>query len=206
MESVAGIRSVLEHDEPSDHDDDLQRPWQDIQPQREAGPTSYLGSEETSSSNPDRMLFGVSAESNISDSLPNVDHLFLLNVYRERVHALFMVLHWPSTLILLKESNATENVGIGALRSAIYFTSVCSCFDHELKERKAVLAQYRQRAEQAFIDAGLLTTTSFMVLQAFVVYLVSLAALFALLWSLQIVLMPGRQVCVLAKRMHSNGL
>lgn len=173
MESVAGIRSVLEHDGPSDDDNDLQRPWQRTPSPREADPTSHFRSEETSSCDPNRMLFESSAEGNISELLPNLDHFFLLKVYHERVHALFMVLHWPSALILLKVANAAEDVGVRALRSAIYFTSVCSLQDHELEGRTTILAQYRQRAEQAFVDAGLLTTTSFMVLQAFVIYLVS---------------------------------
>lgn len=98
---------------------------------------------------------------------------FLLNVYHERVHALFNVLHWPSTLASFKVSNEKEDVKARALKSAIFFTSVCSLLDHELEGRRAILDQYRQRAEEAFIDAGLLTTTSFMVLQAFVIYLVS---------------------------------
>jgi hypothetical protein len=98
---------------------------------------------------------------------------FLLNVYHERVHALFNVLHWPSTVALFNVSNKKEDVKLRALKSAIFFTSVCSLLDHELEGRRAILDQYRQRAEEAFVDAGLLTTTSFMVLQAFVIYLVS---------------------------------
>jgi len=98
---------------------------------------------------------------------------FLLDVYHERVHALFKVLHWPSTLALLDTSKDSDDIKLRALKSAIYFTSVCSLLDHELEGRRVILSQYRQRAEEAFIDAGLLTTTSLMVLQAFVIYLVS---------------------------------
>jgi hypothetical protein len=99
---------------------------------------------------------------------------FLLNVYHERVHALFNVLHWPSTLALFNVSNEKEDVKHRALKSAVLFTSACSLFDRELEGRRAILGHHRQHAEKAFIDAGLLTTTSFMVLQAFVIYLVSI--------------------------------
>ena len=98
---------------------------------------------------------------------------FLLDVYHERVHALLKVLHWPSTLALLSTTKDSDEIKLRALKSAICFTSVCSLFDHELEGRRAILSQYRQCAEKAFIDAGLLTTTSLMVLQAFVIYLVS---------------------------------
>jgi hypothetical protein len=117
------------------------------------------------------MLFGQSKNVGLTDMASEVND-FLLNVYHERIHALFNVLHWPSTLALFNASNE-EDVKIRALKSAILFTSVCSLLDHELEGRRAILSQYRQRAEEAFIDAGLLTTTSLMVLQAFVVYLVS---------------------------------
>ena len=100
---------------------------------------------------------------------------FLLNVYHERVHALFNVLHWPSTLDLFNTTNEKEDVKHRVLKSAILFASVCSLLEHELEGRRAILDQYRQRVEEAFIDVGLLTTTSFMVLQAFAIYLVSTA-------------------------------
>jgi hypothetical protein len=98
---------------------------------------------------------------------------FLLNVYHECVHALFNVLHWPSTLALFDVTNEKEDVKHRVLKSAILFTSVCSLLEYELEGRQATLDQYRQLVEEAFIDVGLLTTTSFMVLQAFVIYLVS---------------------------------
>ena len=121
------------------------------------------------------MLFGTSSKVGQMNATSGMTG-FLLSVYHERVHALFNVLHWPSTLALFNVSNEKEDVELRALKSAILFTGVCSLFDHELEERRKFLDQYRQRAEEAFIDAGLLTTTSFMVLQAFVIYLVSTEA------------------------------
>jgi hypothetical protein len=131
---------------------------------------------------------------------------FLLNVYHERVHALFNVIHWPSTLALFKLSSEKEDIKLRALKSAILFTSVCSLLDHELEERRAVLSRYRQRAEEAFIDAGLLTTTSFMVLQAFVIYLVSTAtATWQPRLRYQQVLMHTRQDSGLVSLARRNG-
>jgi len=123
------------------------------------------------------MLFGPPSKAGPIDTTSEMNE-FLLNVYRERVHALFNVLHWPSTLDLFTISNEKEDVKLRALKSAILFTSVCSLFDHELEGRRTILNQYRQRAEEAFIATGLLTTTSFMVLQAFVIYLVSTEAVY----------------------------
>ena len=119
-----------------------------------------------------KMLFGPSNKVGPVNVTSEMDE-FLLNVYHERVHALFNVLHWPSTLALFKVSNEEEDVKIRVLKSAILFTSFCSLLDHELEGRRAILNQYRQRVEEAFIEGALLTTTSFMVLQAFVIYLVS---------------------------------
>ena len=121
---------------------------------------------------PNKMLFGPSNDVGPVTMTSKMND-FLLNVYHERVHALFNVLHWPSTVALFNVSNKKEDVKLRALKSAIFLTSVCSLLDHELEGRRAILDQYRQRAEEAFVDAGLLTTTSFMVLQAFVIYLVS---------------------------------
>jgi hypothetical protein len=130
---------------------------------------------------------------------------FLLNVYYERVHALFNVLHWPSTLALFNVSNE-DDIKIRALKSAILFTSVCSMLDHELEGRRAIVSQYRQRTEEAFIDAGLLTTTSFMVLQAFVVYLVCIQTIY---WQHSLrdqqMLIENRLVFELANQVRSNG-
>lgn len=122
---------------------------------------------------PNKMLFVPSTNVGPTDVASEMDS-FLLSVYHERVHALFNVLHWPATLALFNASREKEDVKSRALKTAILFTSVCSLLDHELEGRRAILSQYRQRAEEAFIDAGLLTTTSFMVLQAFVIYLVSI--------------------------------
>jgi hypothetical protein len=124
------------------------------------------------SCDPNKMLFGPSNKVGPVDITSEMDE-FLLSVYHERVHALFNIIHWPSTLALFKVSNEKEDVKIRVLKSAILFTSVCSLLDHELEGRRAILDRYRQRVEDAFIEVGLLTTTSFMVLQAFVIYLVS---------------------------------
>lgn len=172
MESVAGLRSVLEDTDSSDHTTDVQSPWLSSQQPESLDLTTHDKSGEPISCGPNKILFGSSGKGDGTGTPPEMDH-FLLDVYRKRVHALFPVLHWPSTLALLEATNDPQNTNLRALRSAVQFTGVCSLMDFELDGRRNLLSQYRQRAEQAFIDLELLTTTSLMVLQAFVIYLVS---------------------------------
>jgi hypothetical protein len=177
MESVAGLRSVLEDTDSSDHTNDVQSPWLLSEQPESLDPIPHDKSGEPISCGPNHMLFGSSGKNNSTNTPPEMDHfLLLLDVYHKRVHALFPVLHWPSTLALLEAANDPQNTNLRALRSAVHFSSVCSLMDFELEARRNLLDQYRQRAEQAFIDAELLTTTSLIVLQAFVIYLVSLDA------------------------------
>lgn len=101
---------------------------------------------------------------------------FLLDVYRERVDAIFKVLHWPTTYAMLKSSELNtsgDDTDLTALETAIYFTAMCSLLDHEFYERQNMVVHLRRATERALAEARLLTTTSFIVLQAFVVYLVS---------------------------------
>ena len=171
MESVAGLRSVLEDVEsPEDDNDAQQAPL--VLPAQENPTNVHVETRDITSCDPNKMLFRSHNEVGSVETTSETNQ-FLLNVYHERVHALFKVLHWPSTLALINASNNMGDIKVRALKSAIHFTSVCSLFDHELEGRRMILSQYRQRAEEAFIDAGLLTTTSFVVLQAFVIYLVS---------------------------------
>lgn len=172
MESVAGLRSVLEDYEPSESTSDVQQPGLVPGRQESLDFAASDGSSEMISCDPNNMLFGRPGKAGTINTPTQMEH-FLLDVYHKRVHALFMVLHWPTTLDVLQGAGDGEDTNVRALRAAIYFTSVCSLFDHELEERRVILNQYRQRAEQAFIDAKLLTTTSFVVLQAFTIYLVS---------------------------------
>lgn len=144
-----------------------------VSDEQESPVTVHGESRDTSSRNPNNMVFGLFNPVDRIGAPSEMEHS-LLDIYYERVHTLFRVLHWPSTRALLQGAEDLVDVNIRALKSAIYFASVCSLLDHELDGRPAILSQYRQRAEEAFIDAGLLTTNSFMVLQAFVIYLVSI--------------------------------
>ncbi|GAB7323418.1 hypothetical protein MBLNU13_g05875t1 [Cladosporium sp. NU13] len=173
-ESVAGLRSVLEDGESPDQNDNTQQSRLASQ-EPEITTSRPFKTGDPVSCDPNRMLFGQSNNFGPTNMTSEMNE-FLLNVYHERIHALFNVLHWPSTLASFKVSKEKEDVKARALKSAIFFTSVCSLLDHELEGRREILDQYRQRAEEAFIDAGLLTTTSFMVLQAFVIYLAGLRA------------------------------
>lgn len=66
------------------------------------------------------------------------------------------------------------------LESAIYFLAICSlaqddCERLQLGDRFALMDSFRKITEMLLAKAGLLTTTSLTVLQAFVLYLVSLS-------------------------------
>ena len=97
----------------------------------------------------------------------------LLTVYKQRVDPIFKPLHWPSALRISSSQECKQCPDAKALGCAIYFTAACSLFDHELDDRVMVVEQSQRAAEQAFEQAGLLTTMSVIVLQAFVIYLVS---------------------------------
>jgi hypothetical protein len=204
MESVAGLRSVLEDTGSSDHTTDVQSPWLPSEQPESLQFAAYEKSGEPTSCGPNKMLFGSSSKDNSINTPPEIDR-FLLDVYHKRVHALFPVLHWPSTLALLEAANDSQNTNLRALRYAILFSAVCSLMEFELEGRRSLLDQYRQRAEQAFIDAELLTTTSLIVLQAFVIYLVSSYVCFHIRYQYALTHTHIRQVCVPAKPTHSNG-
>ena len=197
---MAGLRSILEDVESPDLNNDTQQACLTSQGQECLLP-AHVETRNPPSSNPNKMLFGSFNTTQHLDTTSEMND-FLLNVYHERVHALFKVLHWPSTLALLNTSSDLYDNNVQAFKSAIYFTSVCSLFDHELEGRRIILSQYRHCAEKAFIEAGLLTTTSFMVLQAFVIYLVSTDPAYL---CCQPNLMSIRQACARARQTRSNG-
>ncbi|KAK5953317.1 hypothetical protein OHC33_005885 [Knufia fluminis] len=105
----------------------------------------------------------------------------LLQTYRERVDCLFKVIHWPTVCSNLEslwagalaEPMATVTA---VLESAIYFLAICSlaqddCERLQLGDRFALMDSFRKITEMLLAKAGLLTTTSLTVLQAFVLYL-----------------------------------
>ncbi|EME43831.1 C6 zinc finger domain-containing protein [Dothistroma septosporum NZE10] len=174
-ETVAGLRSVL--DDPDTGDglpDEVDS----------ASPTS-LGTGDSSSdlhvpasADSHVILFGASAVAEPTEPTAKMK-AYLLGVFKARVDTIFKVLHWPSTVFMLKQDSTHidySDHSKKALASAIYFTAVCSLMNHELNGRNAVVEQYRRNAEEALVRANLLSTRDFITLQAFVIYLAGLRA------------------------------
>ncbi|KAF2479296.1 hypothetical protein BDY17DRAFT_53780 [Neohortaea acidophila] len=99
---------------------------------------------------------------------------WLMAVYKERVDVIFKPLHWPTVLLQILSVKGQRSLEIEALESAILFTAACSLFKHELRGTDVSVEYLLQRVEAALVEVGLLTTTSILVLQAFVIYLAGL--------------------------------
>jgi hypothetical protein len=107
-------------------------------------------------------------------------------MYRHRVDCLYKVLHWPTVLADIerlhrKTQDTYKTTHIKALELSIYFTSLCSITNDEamdlgLGDRARLIEQYRDAAEKAISEAGLLQQPDLTVLQAFVIYLVGFPA------------------------------
>ena len=96
----------------------------------------------------------------------------LLDIYRENVDAIFKLLHWPTAYSLVTTSSS-EDVEGQSLKWAIYFMALCTASDDEIESKEMWTKQCRLATEIALVKAGLLSSMSLVVLQAFVIYLVS---------------------------------
>lgn len=97
-------------------------------------------------------------------------------MYRERVDVIFKVLHWPSVQALFgleARYSPVLSSDDRALEFAIYFVALCTLSGDEIEERDTLMEQYRVAAELSLVRAGLLSSLNLVVLQAFVLYLVS---------------------------------
>ena len=160
--TVSGLKSVLELDYTDEHAKDV------------VDESNALTEVITDVPNPDTIIFGsnillVNDESLITPALKS----HLLIIYKQRVDTIFKPLHWPSALRAVRSQQLIPSTNTKALESAIYFTATCSLLDHELDNKAIIVEACQWKAERALIEAGLLTNTSMMVLQAFVIYLVS---------------------------------
>jgi hypothetical protein len=161
-DTVAGLKDVLEYDDIGEHTNTL--------PEEFDSPLTSI----TASPDPHTALFA-SRVSNASSGydMPLGLQEWLLSVYKQRVDPIFKPLHWPSALRIISSQEPRPCPNAEALGCATYFTAACSLFDRELDDRAMVIKQCQRAVEQAFGQVGLLTTASLVVLQAFVIYLVS---------------------------------
>lgn len=102
--------------------------------------------------------------------------------YLENCEALIRIFHSPTTRKIVDQAQADTN---GLSRSnelvmfAIYFATITAMREEEVLtilggEKEVLLAQYQMAVQKAMVNAGFLNTQDLAVLQAFVLYLVSL--------------------------------
>ena len=115
---------------------------------------------------------------------PNQMRTLLWNIFAQNVDPIVKILHLPSVKDnIFTAYDSLDNLGkpIESLIFAVFFAAVTSMTPNDCREilgedKKELLVRYRFAAEQALERAGLLTTQEVMVLQAFVIFLVSLSS------------------------------
>ncbi|KAI1804254.1 fungal-specific transcription factor domain-containing protein [Daldinia bambusicola] len=105
---------------------------------------------------------------------------FFWQVYQENVDPLVKILHVPSMNKIIRELRSNmDNIspGMEALMFAIYYASITSMEDNEVKvnfgaEKAQLIKKYRFATEQALAKANFLVTSELVVVQAFTLFLV----------------------------------
>ncbi|MDI1486435.1 MAG: hypothetical protein OHK93_005663 [Ramalina farinacea] len=165
-EEVLGIRELLDRDSPNP-ELDFASPGTRPAPQSEA--ESF-----------DILIYG-DASCCVEPSLlapPSKAVVFaLLDIYMHRIDPILKVIHGPSLRMLLLESSGGEPA-IQALKSAIFFTALCTleeqeCVDIVGEAKSKTATKFQVATELSLSKAKLLTARNLTVLQAFVIYLVS---------------------------------
>jgi len=128
-------------------------------------------------------LFPTPSSDSMSDLHPSTVHIFRLwQLFIDNVNPIIKIFHAPSVQVQILEASADlENVPreIEALLFGIYAMAVTSITDSECntmfgEEKTVLLARYQSGSRQALCRAGLLRSSDMTILQAFVLYLVSL--------------------------------
>ena len=127
-------------------------------------------------------LFGYSSLTTSLRGLhPSPSQIFLLGtIWEENVDPLVRILHRPTAKkIMIAASSSTEHLSKSAeaLLFAIYFSAIVTltpaqCQNLLGEEKDYLVNRYRFAVEQALARAGFLNSSSLMVLQAFVFFLV----------------------------------
>ncbi|KAI1384350.1 fungal-specific transcription factor domain-containing protein [Hypoxylon trugodes] len=105
---------------------------------------------------------------------------FIWQVYQENVDPLVKILHVPSMNKVIRELRTNINdlsPGMEALMFAIYYASITSMEEHEVKvnfgaEKGQLINKFRFATEQALAKANFLVTSELIVVQAFTLFLV----------------------------------
>ncbi|KAG8530256.1 uncharacterized protein KY384_004757 [Bacidia gigantensis] len=163
LDTVSGLRDVLE----TNNEDDT-------------GSMTSTCSE--AAYNQNALLFGSAVRSNDATALkrpPKSNREALYGIYQTRVDAILKILHWPTALKSFSipttstDGSPTLSPADQSLEFAVLFAAMCSLRDDEIKDRRSLLVRYRQATELSLSQAGLMSSLNIVVLQAFVLYLVS---------------------------------
>ncbi|KAE8415103.1 fungal-specific transcription factor domain-containing protein [Aspergillus pseudocaelatus] len=131
------------------------------------------------------LIMGGTGKKSLSEFHPSPLHIFKLwQTFLENVNPLIKILHGPTVQQqLLEASGSLDTVSkeFEALMFSIYCIALVSLKEEDVqntyKESKAVLlSRSRRGARLAFTKAGILRTSKTVVLQAYVLYLLSLRA------------------------------
>jgi hypothetical protein len=136
------------------------------------------------SSNADSLLFGRLMLKPLVSSHPTPVQIFLLwQTCLDNVNPLLKLFHAPTVQqMILDAASNLENIpqSTEALMFAIYFLSITSLRNDDCERimgesRPVLLARFSNATQQALINAELLKSSNMTVLQAFVLFLVSLS-------------------------------
>lgn len=138
---------------------------------------------------------GASSRRSLTNFHPNAIQIFKLwNTFLEGVNPLTKIIHWPT--LQKRILDAASDLGsispeLEALMFSIYSTALLCMQDDEVQKtfeesKSTLLTRYRQCAQQALVNAGVLGTSELMILQAFVLFILSIRLVCNphVLWSL----------------------
>ena len=170
-DEIAEMRDILDNPSSEDEEDLLDSPDQS------GGATS-----EYSNSAHQGFIFGYSSTMvNLKKLHPSPTQVFILwEVFKENVDPMVRILHRPTARnIIMKASSGTETLSKAAeaLLFALYFSAVVSldpaqCITLLGDTKETLINRYRFATEQALARANFMNSSSLMLLQAFVFFLV----------------------------------
>lgn len=120
--------------------------------------------------------------SSVTDLHPPAVQIFQLwQIYLDNVNPLLKVTHTPTLQGQLIEAAANPSKmpkPLEALLFSIYYIAVMSMTDEQVRdtfkeEKPRLMSKYHRGTQQALVNAGFMRTSDLVVLQAFLLYLVS---------------------------------
>lgn len=170
VEKVTGIRDILEENE-----EEPEASSPEISDQGQNGVQSAITTRTLLFNHPTTV-----PEPELSSDMT----FMLLTIYQQRVDCIFKVLDWPVAAEMIRKNQIQDPIEAQdtpseiALEHSIYFTALCTLSDEESENmlscaKGPLLRKLRSLAETSISKAGLLLHPDLIVLQAFVIYLVS---------------------------------